>query len=167
VIEMRNDPRPLISVQQHSTAIRAQYPSDVVNRRLRIAEMLYHPLAPDEIDARVVERQRAGQSIDERNIRYAVSSARLAAMARRRALGSTPVTQPDGPSVAASAATSPARRLLIVPVPLPRRDHDLDISRLAACRSSTGRVRTKAMLNSTGAAINTSQVRPIAATSNR
>src|SRR4249919_3582283 len=68
---MRNDPRPLISVQQHSTAIRAQYPSDVVNRRLRIAEMLYHPLAPDEIDARVVERQRAGQSIDERHIRYA------------------------------------------------------------------------------------------------
>ena len=47
------------------------------------------------------------------------------------------------------------------------RRHDLDISSWAACWASCGLFRWKAMLNSTGATINTSHVTPIAATSNR
>jgi len=39
---------------------------------MRIVEVLKYALAPDEIDARVLERQRAGESTDERNVRYAI-----------------------------------------------------------------------------------------------
>lgn len=48
-----------------------------------------------------------------------------------------------------------------------RQDHDLDISvRVARC-SLTGPVLKKAMINNTGATINTSHVMLIAVTSNR
>ena len=67
-IKIGDDPGSVIGIQQHGTTAGAQHPSDVIDRFLRIAEMLQHTLAPDKIDARVGDRQGPGESIDERNV---------------------------------------------------------------------------------------------------
>lgn len=48
-------------------------PGDVIDRRLRIVEVLQYALAPNEIYARVGERQRPGESIDECDVGYEVA----------------------------------------------------------------------------------------------
>jgi hypothetical protein len=58
-------------------------------------------------------------------------------------------------------------RVLLGPWWTAGRRHDLDISSSAGCWASIALFRRKAMLNRTGATINTSHVMSIAVTSNR
>jgi hypothetical protein len=61
--------------------------------------VLQHALAPHEIDARVLERQRSGKSIDERKVSYSDAFRSTLGQARNWRFGSTPVTQPIAPFI--------------------------------------------------------------------
>ena len=46
-----------------------EYAGELLDGRLRVGEVLQHPLAPEQVDAVIGERQVGGQAVDEADSR--------------------------------------------------------------------------------------------------
>jgi hypothetical protein len=65
-----NDPCPVIRIQQHCAATGAKYPRNVIDRRLRIIDMLQHPLTPNDRHSPRRRAAPANPSTNDRLVRH-------------------------------------------------------------------------------------------------
>ena len=59
----------MVGVEHDGPTARAQNAGELLDRRLRIGDVLQHPLAPEHVDAAIGERQVGCQAVDEADSR--------------------------------------------------------------------------------------------------